>query len=141
MVSKALPRLTLFGAMPPSILPVLLSIRKLLDVHKSVDRKLLRLTYYMIQLACGDGSAGTTLPFSPLTGEGRPPRVRVGALQRPRVARVSPVYAAHWLLHQSTPFEPHGVQLVRGHLADPRLETWSRLRSALPAKQVGPSPS
>lgn len=67
-IAKVLPRLVLFGALPPSIVPVLLSIRKALDVQKHVDKKLLRLTYYLIQLACGDGSAGTTMPFSPLTG-------------------------------------------------------------------------
>ncbi|KAI8463169.1 MAG: hypothetical protein J3K34DRAFT_496513, partial [Monoraphidium minutum] len=75
IVAKALPRLALFGALPPSILPVLLGVRKLLDVNKSADRKLLRLTFYFIQLACGDGSAGTTIPFSPLTASA--PAVRV----------------------------------------------------------------
>jgi hypothetical protein len=68
LITKTLPRLALFGALPPSILPVLLSVRKALDVHKGINKKLLRLTYYLIQLVCGDGSAGTVLPFSLLAG-------------------------------------------------------------------------
>jgi hypothetical protein len=67
-IAKTLPRLALFGALPPSILPVLLSVRKALDVHKNVNKKLLRLAYYLIQLACSDGSGGTVLPFSLLAG-------------------------------------------------------------------------
>ena len=69
VVGKVVPRLTLYGALPPSILPVLLSIRTLLDLPKTGDRKLLRIVNYLIQLACGDGSAGTVVPFSPLVGE------------------------------------------------------------------------
>jgi hypothetical protein len=78
-VAKVLPRFAFFGALPPSVLPVLLGVRKRLDVHKNVDRKLLRLTYYLIQLACGDGSAGTPMPFSTLNGaRRRPPPWRPG---------------------------------------------------------------
>lgn len=69
VITKVLPRLTLFGALPPSILPILLSVRALVDVPKSPDRKVLRLIHYLIQLACGDGSAGTIVPFSPLIGK------------------------------------------------------------------------
>lgn len=71
IAAKALARLALFGALPPSILPVLLGVRAmLLDGGKgaSANRKVLRLANYMIQLACSDGSAGTPMPFSPLTG-------------------------------------------------------------------------
>ncbi|GBF93132.1 hypothetical protein Rsub_05861 [Raphidocelis subcapitata] len=88
-VAKVLPRLVLFGALPPSILPVLLSVRSSLDVHKNVDKKLLRLTYYLIQLACSDGSAGTTLPFSVMTASAPPVRVTDVAED----AELAPVWA------------------------------------------------
>lgn len=66
---KALNRMALFGAMPPSILPALVSVRTKVDLPKTADRKLLRLVNYMIQLAAGEGSAGTVVPFSTLLGE------------------------------------------------------------------------
>ncbi len=67
-MTKVLPRMTLFGALPPSILPILIAIRDLLDVPKAPNRKTLRLVHYLIQLAAGDGSGGTVVPFSPLAG-------------------------------------------------------------------------
>jgi hypothetical protein len=66
---KALNRMALFGAMPPSILPALVSVRTKVDLPKTADRKLLRLVNYMIQIAAGEGSAGTVVPFSTLLGE------------------------------------------------------------------------
>lgn len=61
--------MALFGAMPPSILPALVSVRTKVDLPKTADRKLLRIVNYMVQLACGEGSAGTVVPFSTLLGE------------------------------------------------------------------------
>jgi hypothetical protein len=40
----------------------------MLDLPKTGDRKLLRVVNYLIQLAAGEGSAGTVVPFSTLTG-------------------------------------------------------------------------
>jgi hypothetical protein len=66
---KALNRMALFGAMPPSILPALVSVRTKVDLPKTADRKLLRLVNYMIQISAGEGSAGTVVPFSTLLGK------------------------------------------------------------------------
>lgn len=68
VISKVVPRMALFGALPPSILPHLVAIRDIVDAPKNPDKKLLRVVQYLIQLACGEGSAGTPVPFSPLTG-------------------------------------------------------------------------
>jgi len=59
-------------AMPPSILPALVSVRTKVDLPKTADRKLLRIVNYLIQLAAGEGSAGTVVPFSTLLGECEP---------------------------------------------------------------------
>lgn len=67
--SKVLSKLTLFGALPPSILPMLVSVRVKVDLPKTADRKLLRIVNYLTQLASGEGSAGTIVPFSPLMGK------------------------------------------------------------------------
>lgn len=67
--TKVLSRLALFGALPPSILPALVSVRMKVDLPKTADRKLLRIVNYLIQLAAGEGSAGTVVPFSPMLGE------------------------------------------------------------------------
>lgn len=68
VISKVMVRMTLFGALPPSILPMLLSVRVKVDLPKTADRKLLRVVNYLIQLAAGEGSAGTVVPFSTLIG-------------------------------------------------------------------------
>ncbi|KAF8062701.1 SPAC3H8.02 [Scenedesmus sp. PABB004] len=73
VVSKLLTRLALFGALPPSILPMLVTARTRADMPKSVDRKLLRVVSYLIQLAAGPGSAGTVVPFSTLGGQALAP--------------------------------------------------------------------
>jgi hypothetical protein len=39
------------------------------DLPKTADRKLLRVVNYLVQLAAGEGSAGTVVPFSTLSGE------------------------------------------------------------------------
>lgn len=67
--TKVLSRMALFGALPPSILPALVSVRTKVDLPKTADRKLLRIVNYLIQLAAGEGSAGTVVPFSTLLGE------------------------------------------------------------------------
>jgi hypothetical protein len=76
--ARVLPRLVLFGALPPSSLPTLVAARRFLDNPSakpaSVDRKLLRLAGYLLQVAAGEGSAGTPVPFSPLVGGAQPPR-------------------------------------------------------------------
>lgn len=69
LFGKILNRMALFGALPPSILPVLVSVRVKVDMPKTADRKLLRVVNYLIQLAAGEGSAGTVVPFSTLIGE------------------------------------------------------------------------
>lgn len=68
VVAKVLTRITLFGSLPPSILPMLVSVRVKVDLPKTADRKLLRVVNYLIQLASGEGSAGTVVPFSTLIG-------------------------------------------------------------------------
>jgi hypothetical protein len=67
--TKVLSRLALFGALPPSILPALVSVRTKVDLPKTADRKLLRIVNYLIQLVSGEGSAGTVVPFSTLLGK------------------------------------------------------------------------
>eukprot|EP00882_Tetradesmus_deserticola_P018649 GHRQ01020029.1.p1 GENE.GHRQ01020029.1~~GHRQ01020029.1.p1 ORF type:complete len:407 (+),score=161.44 GHRQ01020029.1:535-1755(+) len=69
VMSKVMVRLTLFGSMPPSILPMLVSVRLKVDLPKTADRKLLRVVNYLVQLAAGEGSAGTVVPFSTLSGQ------------------------------------------------------------------------
>lgn len=61
--------MVLFGALPPSMLPALVSVRTKVDLPKTADRKLLRLVNYLIQLAAGEGAAGTVVPFTTLLGE------------------------------------------------------------------------
>jgi hypothetical protein len=39
------------------------------DLPKTADRKLLRVVNYLVQLAAGEGSAGTVVPFSTLSGK------------------------------------------------------------------------
>ncbi|KAF6252279.1 hypothetical protein COO60DRAFT_1704362 [Scenedesmus sp. NREL 46B-D3] len=73
VISKVLVRLTLFGSLPPSILPMLVSVRLKVDLPKTADRKLLRVVNYLVQLAAGEGSAGTVVPFSTLSGQVLPP--------------------------------------------------------------------
>jgi hypothetical protein len=67
--TKVLSRMALFGALPPSILPALVSLRTKVDLPKTADRKLLRIVNYLIQLVSGEGSAGTVVPFSTLLGK------------------------------------------------------------------------
>lgn len=67
-MTRVLNRMTLFGSLPPSILPMLVSVRLKVDMPKTADRKLLRVVNYLIQLAAGEGSAGTVVPFSTLVG-------------------------------------------------------------------------
>lgn len=67
--TKVLSRMALFEALPPSILPALVSVRTKVDLPKTADRKLLRIVNYLVQLAAGEGSAGTVVPFSTLLGE------------------------------------------------------------------------
>jgi hypothetical protein len=67
--TKVLSRMALFGALPPAILPALVSVRTKVDLPKTADRKLLRIVNYLIQLAAGEGSAGTVVPFSTLLGK------------------------------------------------------------------------
>ena len=61
----------------------------------AVRRKLLRVINYLIQLACGDGSAGTPVPFSPLIGGAaaaaptRRSSARRAAAQHPAPARAA----------------------------------------------------
>lgn len=69
LIAKVLIRMTLFGSLPPSILPMLVSVRVKVDLPKTADRKLLRVVNYLIQLAAGEGSAGTVVPFSTLVGK------------------------------------------------------------------------
>jgi hypothetical protein len=76
VISKVVPRMALFGALPPSILPHLVAVRNLVDSPKNPDRKLLRVIQYLVQLAASDGCAGTPVPFSPLTGGRRGVRTR-----------------------------------------------------------------
>eukprot|EP00879_Flechtneria_rotunda_P022502 GHRR01023753.1.p1 GENE.GHRR01023753.1~~GHRR01023753.1.p1 ORF type:complete len:1357 (+),score=559.90 GHRR01023753.1:692-4762(+) len=64
--------MTLFGGLPPSVLPMLVAVRMKVDMPKTADRKLLRVVNYLIQLAAGEGSAGTVVPFSTLTGSSMP---------------------------------------------------------------------
>uniref|UniRef100_A0A383W189 SH3 domain-containing protein n=1 Tax=Tetradesmus obliquus TaxID=3088 RepID=A0A383W189_TETOB len=73
VISKIMVRLTLFGGLPPSILPLLVSVRLKVDLPKTADRKLLRVVNYLVQLAAGEGSAGTVVPFSTLSGQVLPP--------------------------------------------------------------------
>eukprot|EP00878_Enallax_costatus_P001838 GHUV01001996.1.p1 GENE.GHUV01001996.1~~GHUV01001996.1.p1 ORF type:complete len:1153 (+),score=396.09 GHUV01001996.1:337-3795(+) len=73
IMAKVLNRMTLFGSLPPSILPMLVSVRVKVDLPKTADRKLLRVVNYLIQLAAGEGSAGTVVPFSTLVGQTLPP--------------------------------------------------------------------
>jgi hypothetical protein len=68
VLTKVVSRLTLFGGLPPSILPMLVSVRTRVDLPKTADRKLLRVVTYLIQLASGEGAAGTAVPFSTLLG-------------------------------------------------------------------------
>lgn len=52
-----LPRLALYGALPPSLVP------QLLPTLSSEDRRAARLAYYLVQVQLGCGAAGTpTLP-------------------------------------------------------------------------------
>lgn len=67
-LSKALSRMTLFGALPPSTLPLLVGVRTKVDLPKTGDRKLLRVVQYLLQLAAGEGAGGTVAPFSTLLG-------------------------------------------------------------------------
>ena len=57
LATFALPRLALFGALPPSLVP------QLLPVTTSEDRRAAQLAYYLLQVQLGIGIAGTpTLP-------------------------------------------------------------------------------
>ena len=57
LATFALPRLALFGALPPSLVP------QLLPVTTSEDRRAAQLSYYLLQVQLGIGIAGTpTLP-------------------------------------------------------------------------------
>ena len=58
----ALPRLALFGALPPSLVP------QLLPITTSEERRAAQLAYHLLQVQLGIGIAGTpTLP--PMKGE------------------------------------------------------------------------
>jgi hypothetical protein len=57
---KVVPRLALFGHLPPSMLPLLLQFSY--APSKKATLRLQRLVNYMVQMIVGDGSAGTCLP-------------------------------------------------------------------------------
>lgn len=79
LAAKVLPRLALFGQLPPALIPHLTALRQQPD-GKPQDRKLLRLVNYLLQVAISAGSGGTTLPFSPLSGQ-LPPLAAIDQLQ------------------------------------------------------------
>ena len=73
LATFALPRLALFGALPPSLVP------QLLPVTTAEDRRAGQLAYHLLQVQLGIGNAGTpTLP--PTKG-----RIHEGLLQVTRM--------------------------------------------------------
>jgi hypothetical protein len=75
------------------------------DMPKTADRKLLRVVNYLVQLAAGEGSAGTVVPFSTLSGN-----LCTGfGSESCRKRLVLPASASAWLLLLGMPSIIHTV--------------------------------
>lgn len=66
-VERALARLLQHGHITPASVPALLGALKTAQQYK--DKGLVRLVYFLVQLALGDGSAGAPLPMPFSKGE------------------------------------------------------------------------